>query len=119
MAGSYHGLSIADKQRQQRLAQREPSVRCPWCDVALMPADLLVHLAERCTGPTEPHHTSAWLSWRDALALGVPKATLSRWAATGRVRTRGDKRAREYLLRDIAKNLAIRDFIGSGAPQTS
>jgi predicted site-specific integrase-resolvase len=41
-------------------------------------------------------------TWREALALGLQPHTLSRWASSGKVRVRGERQDRRYLLRDIA-----------------
>jgi predicted DNA-binding transcriptional regulator AlpA len=47
-----------------------------------------------------------YVSWRDALALGVAKGTLSRWAKTGQVRYQGELQDRTYLPRDLATKIA-------------
>lgn len=104
----YHELSVADKLRYHRERNREPDIRCPRCGIAVQPVDLMPHIQERCGGQREPHHRSKWLAWKEALALGVEKHTLSRWVAAGLVRTRGAKGSRQYLLRDVAQNLAVR-----------
>lgn len=105
---AYHKLPIAEKQAlaQERLA--EPPVRCPGCDVATSPVDLLPHLAERCEGAREPGPSASWVDRRTAVALGVPAQTLHYWARRGLVRTRGEPMDRKYLLRDLARRVAIR-----------
>lgn len=69
-----------------------------------MPIQLLGHL-ERCTGPGEPPERSTWLRWREAAALATP-AALSRWVQRGVVRVRGERGARQYLLRDVVRHRA-------------
>lgn len=100
-ASRYHLMSAAEK-RAASLSVREPAVTCPDCDTQVMPADLLAHLEHRCPGPREPGPSSKWVTWREALALGVPKMTLSDWVRRGRVRMRGERGDRRYLLRDLS-----------------
>jgi hypothetical protein len=109
-ANSYHKMSLAKKQAHALAQLREPSVACPVCDTQLPPVDLLRHFGSTCAGPRAPHPASAWLTWREALKLGVPRGTLSRWAARGIVRTQGEKMDRRYLLRDVTKALSRRKF---------
>jgi hypothetical protein len=104
----YRRLSIAGKQALHRNRMREPSVACPVCDAQTTAADLLKHIATRCPGPQEPGAGSRWVSWREALALGVPRSTMNKWVKRGRVRVRGELQARQYLLRDVAMRLAER-----------
>lgn len=111
MAHSYHRLSVAEKQAADRARMREPAVTCPGCDTQTTSQDLLSHVAKRCPGPREPGPRSVWVSWRDAIAAGVPKMTLSFWAQRGEVRTRGPRGDRQYLLRDLALRLAQRRVI--------
>lgn len=103
----YHRMSLPEKQAYARARMREPAVVCPDCETQLLPADMLGHLA-RCEGPREPHPNSAWVSWREALALGILRGTLSRWVSRGLVRHKGELQARRYLLRDLARMLALR-----------
>lgn len=102
----YHRMSIGQKQAHARGAAREQAVVCPRCETQTTPADLLTHLAERCPGRRDPHPASAWVTWRQALALGVPRATLSRWVDRGLVRCRGEAQDRRYLMRDLASRIA-------------
>lgn len=104
----YHRMSLAEKQAYQRGKMREPSVVCPACETQLLPSDLLRHVDTTCTGPRDPHPSSAWVTWREALALGVRGYALSRWVASGRVRSKGELQDRRYLLRDLAALLARR-----------
>jgi hypothetical protein len=110
----YHRMNLQQKQAAAREQLAEPPVACPGdCGVRLMPADLLGHLAERCPGATEPGPAAKWLplSEAQAVASDVPRSTLTFWARSGDVRTRGGgrrKRDRQYLLRDLALRVAIR-----------
>lgn len=104
----YHKLSVAEKQRRNRGLVRAGPTRCPVCEAAVQPRDLLAHVDERCPGRPEPHPTDDWVTWAQARALGASKASLHRWARQGRVRTAGKQRERRYLLRDLAKCLAAR-----------
>jgi hypothetical protein len=99
-------MSLADKQARHRNRMREPAVSCPECGTQTTAADLIAHVAARCPGPRDPHPGSKWVSWRDALALGVLRGTLSKWVARGAVRVRGETQQREYLMRDIAVRVA-------------
>lgn len=99
-------MSIAEKQASHRESMREAPVVCPSCDTQTSSTDLLAHVAQRCTGPREPGPRSVWVSWRDAVAAGVPGHTLSRWTQRGLVRVRGDRQDRRYLLRDLALRVA-------------
>lgn len=107
-ASAYHRMPVAEKQAMASERMVEPPVRCPGCDVATPPADLLPHLAERCEGAREPGPAASWVDRRTAVALGVPAETLHYWARTGKVRTRGDRMDRKYLFRDLARRVAIR-----------
>lgn len=119
----YHRLPIAQKRALAAATQREPAVACPACDTQVMPADLIAHLEQRCTGPREPGPGARWVTWREAVAnirradrdLSEPAAMmmLSRWSRPdGRgviaVRTRGTRGDRQYLFSDLAKNVARR-----------
>lgn len=106
MIDGYHRMSLADKQAHSRRTQAEPSVVCPICEVQTTARDLLDHQAKRCTGQRDPHPCSAWVSWPEAIALGVTKWTLSRWVTAGDVRMRGEIQCRRYLLRDIVTRMA-------------
>lgn len=101
-------LTIAEKQARVLESAREPSVVCPICETHTTARDLVAHLSSRCAGPRAPHPGSAWVTFAEALALGVPRATLSRWVRTGIVRTRGDVQDRRYLLRDLTAQIAAR-----------
>jgi hypothetical protein len=104
----YHKLSIADKRALNISTVRESAVACPRCETQLMPDDLLAHLDERCTGPREPGPGSKWVTWSEALALGVPVRTLTRWVSAKFVRFKGGRGDRLYLRRDLVKRLAFR-----------
>jgi hypothetical protein len=108
---AYHRLSIAAKQALHRKQMRESSVTCPSCETHTMAGELLEHMAERCLGPEgrpEPHAGAQWISWRQAMRLGVPRWTLSRWAQAGEVRFLGERQDRKYLMRDVAIRMAQR-----------
>lgn len=104
----YHGMSAAQKSAVANGSMAEPPVRCPGCDVATPPADLLNHVADRCPGPADPGPAAKWITRRDAQALGIQPMTLSRLSRSGRVRYRGTKMDRQYLLRDLAVGAARR-----------
>lgn len=103
----YHELSIAEKQAESLARVREQPVACPSCGTQVMPADLIAHVEQRCSGPRDPGPGAKWITWREARAL-VPKRTLVRWVDGGRVRFRGGRGDRQYLYRDLAQNLAQR-----------
>lgn len=71
--------------------------------------DLLGHLASRCPGRREPGPGAKWVTFRDVLALGVPRVTLSRWVQSGQVRFVGERQERRYLHRDLALKIAQRN----------
>lgn len=102
----YHRLPAARKQAHSLDRMREPAVTCPRCDTQVMPADLVAHVEQRCAGPREPGKGSIWVGWREALALGPSRGTLSYWVKRGYVRVRGDVQERKYLLRDLAVRVA-------------
>jgi hypothetical protein len=104
----YHKLSVAAKAALNLSTVRESAVHCPACDTQVMPADLLKHLEERCSGPRDPGPGSKWVTWREALAMGVPGKTLARWAKNGGIRSRGERGDRQYLHRDLVVRLARR-----------
>jgi hypothetical protein len=107
-ADDYRRLTVPQKQRVALDRQREPSVVCPSCETQTTAADLVQHL-DRCTGPRAPHPLSRWITWAEAMRLGVPRGTMSRWVQRGAVRIRitaGTER--RYLLRDLAARLAER-----------
>lgn len=102
-------MSIGEKQAAAREQLAEPPMPCPSdCGTTVMPAELLRHVAERCPGPRPPGQAAKWIGWREAIAQGVPPRTLANWANDGRVRFRGGRQDRQYLLRDLAFNLARR-----------
>lgn len=106
-SSGYHRLSVADKQFQYRNRMSEPSTPCPVCETQLAVADLLAHLALRCPGRRAPHPRARWISWRGALALGVPRGTLHRWVAQGWVQVRRqDSGERSYLFREVVQRTA-------------
>ena len=108
MSERYTRLTVAAKQARELDQMREPDVTCPRCETKTTAADLVAHVEERCTGPRDAHPRSRWIPRTEALRF-VPKRTLYRWARTGRVRQRCDGRGhREYLLRDVTRNLALR-----------
>jgi hypothetical protein len=46
------------------------------------------------------------VTWKQALAMGVPKQTLLFWIRRGYVRHRGERGDRRYLLRDLVRRTA-------------
>lgn len=104
----YHQLSITEKRAESLSRMREPSVTCPTCDMGVTTSDLLSHIESRCPGPREPGPGAKWISHRDALAMGVPRQTLSRWVSSGLVRAIGGRMDRRYLHGDLAKRVAQR-----------
>lgn len=104
----YHRLSIAQKRTEGLTRVREPAVTCPSCDTQVMPCDLLAHMAERCPGRRDPGPGSKWVNHREALAMGVPRATLSFWTHSKQVRFLGERQDRRYLMRDLALKVAQR-----------
>lgn len=107
MTQTYHRLSIQEKQRSALDQARERPTHCPTCETALMPSELLQHMAERCPGQREPHPAARWVSWKQALAMGVPRRTLLFWIKRGYVRRRGERGDRRYLLRDLVRRTAV------------
>ena len=105
---SYQRMSLAEKQAANLARAREPAVACPQCDTQTTAADLLEHVAKRCQGPRDPGPGSKWVTWRDAIKMGAPPMALSRWARRGAVRVRGQRGDRQYLLRDLAMQMASR-----------
>lgn len=97
----YHTLSIAEKRAEALARVRAPSVTCPKCDTQVMPADLPKHMKQRCPGLRDPVPGDQWLTAGEVRAMGVKKQTLSDWVASGKVRYRGDRGDRVYLLRDL------------------
>lgn len=104
----YHRLPIAQKRAEGIARMREPAVTCPSCDTQVMPAELLTHVEQRCEGPREPGPGAKWVNFREAMVLGVPRATLSFWTRTGQVRFLGERQDRQYLMRDLALKIAQR-----------
>jgi hypothetical protein len=41
------------------------------------------------------------------MEMGVARSTMNKWVGRGVVRVRGELQAREYLLRDVARRLAM------------
>lgn len=105
----YRRLSVVQKRALDLSRARDAAVRCPECDMQVMPADLLAHLEQRCSGRPEPGPGAKWVSWREAIAQGVPRETLARWARSGLVRYVGERQDRKYLLRDLALRIAQRN----------
>lgn len=101
----YHRMSVAEKQRHALGAQREPAVVCPRCETQTGVTDLLAHVQTRCTGPRDPHPLARWLTWDEATRIAA-RASISRWVAHGELRTRGEGRARRYLMRDLVQLVA-------------
>lgn len=106
---TYQRLSILEKRAVDLLHVHEPPMPCPDCGTKVLPVDFLAHLRERCLGSPDPGPSAKWVSWRDAIALKVPRETLSRWVERGFVRMRGERGDREYLLRDLALKIAQRN----------
>lgn len=106
-ASRYHLMSAAEKRAGSLANVRERSVACQSCDTQVMPEDLPSHV-QRCQGPGEPGPRDKWVSARDSIVRNVPKGTRSYWVKRGFVRVRGEPMDREYLLRDLAKRIAIR-----------
>lgn len=104
----YHKLPIAQKRAEALARVREPAVTCPDCDMQVMPVDLIGHLEQRCPGQRDPGPSAKWLTHREVMALGIPRATLTRWVQGGEVRAVGDVQDRKYLLRDLALKVAQR-----------
>lgn len=104
---TYQRMSLAQKQALHRDRMREPAVQCPRCEVSTTVDDLLRH-ADACPGRRAAHPLAKWITWSEAVALGLPKMTLSDWARSGRVQSRGQTGEREYLLRDVTKLIARR-----------
>ncbi len=107
---NYRRLSVADKQRETRYRARPPAMRCPECGLALLPRDMLKHLADRCEGREPAHPSERWISRGDVAALGVCERNVERWAALGLVRylDAEDGAGRRYLLRDVVLEVALR-----------
>lgn len=103
----YHRLSVSAKAELAIDRMREPAIACPHCEARTTVADLLRHVAERCSGVRAPHELSRWVSL-GAAVVAAPRATIIRWAASGRVQTREGIGRREYLLRDIVRLAAMR-----------
>lgn len=107
-ASAYHRLPVAEKQALAAERMAEPPMACPIdCGTTVTPADLLAHVNQRCPGPRAPGPASRWVSHREALAAGVPRATLSFWVASGDVRARGLRGGKQYLARDLTHRIVI------------
>ncbi len=85
---AYHRASIGEKQRQQRTAMAEPSVRCPRCETAVMPSYLMTHMAG-CTDKPAVHPRARYLSRVQALHLATAPQ-LDAWQRAGLVRVHVD-----------------------------
>lgn len=109
----YQRLSVSQKQARHRAAMREPDIECPLCGVRTSVADLLRHVDATCPRRRIPHPLARWVTWTEALELGVPKATMLDWVRRGVVQMTGAPKARRYLLRDLVRLLAIRRGSGS------
>lgn len=115
----YHKLSITEKRASSIATQREPSLQCPNdCGTQVMAADLLAHIETRCSGPREPGFTAKWVAWPEVRPMmshmteGAAKMALSRWSRPDhdgeiKVRARGTRPGRVYLLRDLVKQIAV------------
>lgn len=101
----YHKMSVAEKELHNR--QHDIPARCPVCYVAIMPMDEESHV-DRCVGQPPPGPRSRWVSFSQALKMGITGAQLSRRASDDRIRTKGEHGHRRYLLRDITRFLAAR-----------
>lgn len=104
----YRRLSVVQKRALDLSRARSAAVRCQECDMQVMPVDLVAHLEQRCAGRPAPGAGEKWLTWREALAMGVPRETLRRWVGAGFVRFVGERQDRKYLLRDLAQKIAQR-----------
>lgn len=105
----YRRLSIVQKRALDLARARDAAVRCPHCEMQVMPADMSNHLEQRCAGRPEPGPGSKWVTWREALSMGVPGKTFARWVERGDVRFIGARQDRKYLLRDLALRIAQRN----------
>ena len=103
---AYHLMTMQEKAARSLGQVRDASVRCPQCEMSVMPADLLAHIEQRCAGRPEPGAGAKWVNARDAIVRRVPKGTLSYWVQQGFVRARGGQMDREYLLGDLALRIA-------------
>lgn len=104
----YHQLSVAEKRAVSLAGMRESPITCPECDMHVTTTDLIAHLEQRCQGRRDPGPGAKWVSHAEALALGVPRQTLSRWVANGFVRVTGGRMDRRYLHGDLARKVAQR-----------
>ncbi len=102
----YHRLSAAEKERHNRL--QEPPTRCHCCEMAVSPDDLLKHVDEWCKGRPDPHPYSRWISWGEAIALGLSKKRLELGIGSGEIRHRVKRGRKAYLKRDIVLFVAAR-----------
>ncbi len=101
MTDDYRRLSVVEKRALDLRRARDAAVRCPQCEMSIMPVDLLAHQEQRCAGRPEPGPGAKWVPWREARAV-VSERTLIRWVERGFVRFRGERGDREYLYRDLA-----------------
>jgi hypothetical protein len=106
----YHEMGLREKQAHALGAMREPSITCPACETQLPPADLPRHMAERCTGPREPHPAAKWVRYAEAVQIAGSKGQLGVWISRDKaVRTKRDDAGLLYLLRDLVSASARRD----------
>ena len=111
LMADYHRMSAPDKRRLARARMREDPLRCPRCGLGVQPDDLLKHVEERCEGRGGVPQQARWVTWSEALAMGVPRKTMHRWVRAGRVRSYGQPRKRKYLMRDISIQIAKRKIV--------
>lgn len=105
---AYQRMSVTEKRAVSTAVQRERPIACTSCDTQVMPVDLLSH-HERCPGPREPEPRDKWVTHREVIAMGVPRATLSFWANNNKVRFTGERQDRKYLYRDLVVRVAQRN----------
>jgi hypothetical protein len=98
LSDDYRKLSVRAKRRLAILRVQESPVRCPQCDAALLPCELLVHQTERCEGELPPPSPAArWLTRVEALQVMLG-SRLDRLIDLGLVRRASDGRV---LQRDV------------------
>ena len=112
---AYQLLSVAEKMARSLAVAREQPVRCPACSMACVVEQLLAHVRERCEGRPEPGPLARWLTWREAVAMGLPKTGLHRATAQGHVRAHGPLKRRLYLARDVVLEVARRAMVARGS----
>lgn len=104
----YHLLSAADKESYAVSRLRPSPLRCPDCEVGLMPEDLLPHQDKRCPGLPAPRPGDRWMSVFQVSRLGISRPALRHWIDSGLVRTRLDGNAQTFLEQDIVREFVIR-----------